>query len=1279
MDIHKGSSALSQFRTDKFLQRLRKINPEIKSIEAEYIHFIDIEGNLSSEEKNYLNELLTYGSAYQGTRKGILFLVTPRPGTISVWSSNATDIAHNSGLGQIKRLERGIAYYVQGAQSDHDAIAGQLHDRMREIVLADIDDATILFETSKPPTFQSVDILKDGKPALELMNKAMGLALSNDEMDYLTKSYKNLNRNPTDIELMMFAQLNSEHCRHKVFNADWIIDDIKQPKSLFAMIKNTNERGGQDVMSAYVDNGAAIRGPVANRFYSDPDKSNEYRYHHEPVHMTIKVETHNHPTAISPAPGAATGTGGEIRDEAATGRGAKTKMGLTGFTVSNLNIPGAKQPWEQPYGKPGRLASALDIMLEAPIGASRFANEFGRPGLSGYFRTYEQKLDDGVRGYHKPIMIAGGLGNIREGDVYKENLAVGSLIIVLGGPAMLIGLGGGAAASMQAGTNDQVLDFASVQRGNGEMERRDQEVIDSCWALGERNPIKAIHDVGAGGWSVSLPELVHDSGRGAVFELRDLPNAEPGLTPLQIWCNEAQERYVLGIEPQDLDRFKAICSRERCPFMVVGNLTEEQQLILSDRLFKNRPINVPINVLLGKPPKMSREVRSVVTKLPKIDLRRISLDQAVERVLHVPAVGSKKFLITIGDRTVSGLVVRDQMVGPWQIPVSDVAVTTTTMLSETGEAMAMGERAPVALISAPSSARIAIGEAITNILAADIKQLSDIKLSANWMAAIGSNREDQNLYETVKAVGEEFCPALDLTIPVGKDSMSMRTTWQEDDNDKSVTSPLSLIITGFAPVQSTNKTLTPQLVVTKDTVLIVIDLGQGKNRLGGSALAQSYNQLGDTAPDIEPELLKRFFTTLQQLKAKNTILAYHDRSDGGLLTTLCEMAFASHCGLHINLEELHGEILGKLFNEELGVVIQIPAADKQHILKQLRQSVTEHVYEIGYPTATQTIQFCDGQTKYEASRAQLESWWGETSYQLQKLRDNPACADQEFTAISDDEDPGLSPKLTFQPSSKKYKAKPKVAILREVGLNGHIEMAAAFDRAGFTCVDVHLNDLINEKISLDEFKGLAIAGGFSYGDVLGAGEGFAKSILLHPILRKKFQMFFERNDSFTLGDCNGCQVVASLKDLIPGASDWPTFLTNISEQFESRLVQVRINQSPSIFLRGMEGSVLPVPVAHGEGRVYFDTEAQAKNMLQEKLIVAQYVNNYGRVSQDYPANPNGSPEGITALTTTDGKVTIMMPHPERVFLTRQLSWHPFDWDIDSPWMQMFHNARAWVD
>ena len=1279
MEIHKGSLAISQFRAEKLLNSLHKINPKIVSIEAEYIHFIDVDGNVSVADRKYLNELLTYGSTFLGSRRGTLFLVTPRSGTISVWSSNATDIATNAGLSHIKRIERGIAYYVQGAvQSDFDSINELLHDRMRETVLQNLDAASILFDTSKPPTFQSVNVLEDGKPALESMNIAMGLALSDEEMVYLTDSYKMLKRNASDVELMMFAQLNSEHCRHKVFNANWIIDGKKQPKSLFAMIKNTNERGGQDVLSAYIDNGAVLQGPVADYFFSDPDKGNQYQYHKEPVHMAIKAETHNHPTAISPAPGAATGTGGEIRDEAATGRGAKTKMGLAGFTVSNLNIPDAQQPWEQLHGKPERLTSALGIMIEAPIGASRFANEFGRPGLSGYFRTYEQKLDNDIRGYHKPIMIAGGLGNIRSGDVHKEKLPAGSLVIALGGPAMFIGLGGGAAASMQSGTNDQKLDFASVQRGNGEMERRDQEVINNCWALGERNPIKAIHDVGAGGWSVSLPELVNDSGMGAIFELRDLPNAEPGLSPLQIWCNEAQERYVLGIDPQDLEAFTEICKRERCPYMVVGTLTKDQQLVVTDRQFNNRPIDIPLGILLGKTPKMIREIQRSATKLHKLELKSISLKQAIERVLHVPAVGSKKFLITIGDRTVGGQVLRDQMIGPWQVPVSDVAVTATTMLSETGEAMAMGERTPVALINAPASARLAIGETITNIIAADIKDLSDIKLSANWMAAIGSDREEQNLFETVQAVGEEFCPALGLTIPVGKDSLSMRTTWQDNGKDRSVTSPLSLIITGFAPVQSVKRILTPELRVHEDTVLLLIDLGQGMNRLGGSALAQAYNQLGDSAPDVDSDILKRFFTTLSKLKESDAILAYHDRSDGGLLTTLSEMAFASHSGLRIKLDDLPGTVLGKLFSEELGAVIQVKATDKQLVLETLQKSITEHVYEIGYPTKAQTILIADGKTKYEASRAQLESWWSETSYRIQKLRDNPTCAEQEYVSIKDDKDPGLSPKSAFQISSNSYKTKPKVAILREVGLNGYVEMAAAFDRAGFTSIDVHLNDLLHDKISLDDFKGLAIAGGFSYGDVLGAGEGFAKSILIHADLRKKFSRFFGRSDSFTLGDCNGCQVVAALKELIPGAKGWPAFLPNISEQFESRLVQVKINQSPSIFLHGMEGSILPVPVAHGEGRVSFSTETQAKQLLQNKLIPLQYVDHYGQVSQEYPVNPNGSPEGITSLTTPDGRVTIMMPHPERVFLTRQLSWHPKDWDFDSPWMQMFLNARAWV-
>lgn len=1280
MQVYRGIAALSDFRKSKLLTRLKKIDSKIVRIDAEYVHFLDVKRALSATDEIKLKRILTYGSPFAGKQEGSLFLVVPRPGTISPWSSKATDILMNCGLSSISRVERGIAYYVEGAVVDNaEAISDELYDHMTEAVLKNFDAAEILFEATKPKSFQSISVLERGKAALRTANTEFGLALTNDEIDYLYASYKKLGRNPTDIELMMFAQVNSEHCRHKIFNADWVIDGKKQPSSLFEMIKNTYKQHPENVLSAYTDNAAIIKGPIAGRFFSDPKQSGVYAYHKEAVHAVIKAETHNHPTAIAPIPGAATGTGGEIRDEAAAGRGAKSKMGLAGYSVSNLEIPNAVQPWEQEYGSSSRIASALNIMLEAPIGAAGFANEFGRPALAGYFRTFEQQTNETVWGYRKPIMIAGGLGNIRDHDVKKQTLPVGTLLIVLGGPAMLIGLGGGAAASMQSGASKHALDFASVQRGNGEMERRDQEVIDACWAMGDQNPIKSIHDVGAGGWSVSLTELVHDSEKGAVIELRNLPNAEPGLSPLQIWCNESQERYVLGIAKSDLDRFRAICNRERCPFAVVGSLTDESQLIVKDSLFQNNPIDISMDILLGKPPKMIREFNRKKTKLSPLKLDKISIESAIERVLHLPSVGSKKFLITIGDRTVGGLVTRDQLIGPWQVPVSDVAVSATAFDTPYGEAMAMGERTPLALINAPAAARIAVGEAVTNILAADIKSILDIKLSANWMAAVGFEHEDEKLFDAVKAVGEDFCPRLGLTIPVGKDSLSMRTSWSEGQQSKSVTSPVSLIISAFSSVGSVAHTLTPQLGTSPDTVLLYIDLGEAKNRLGGSSLAQVFNQIGDQSPDIDPEVLLRFFESIKTLRNQGKILAYHDRSDGGLLTTLLEMAFAARSGLDITLDSLPGTTIEKLFTEELGAVIQIRQADKKAVLEILSKKLGRNIYEIGTPIRKQHLTIRDGTFTYQKSRSQLEHWWSKTSYELQKMRDNPKCADQEFQSIEDDSDPGLQPLITFQPKQKHYKQKPKVAILREVGVNGQVEMAAAFDKAGFISVDVHLNDLLNNRVSLDAFKGLVACGGFSYGDVLGAGEGWAKSILFHKSLKDMFRTFFARPDSFSLGVCNGCQMLNTLKELIPGTDLWPdAFLKNTSEQFEGRLVSVKINQTNSIFFKDMTGSILPIPVAHGEGRAYFSAAENLKKAEQANLIVAQYVDNRGEVTEEYPYNPNGSNEGITAFTSTDGRATIIMPHPERVFQTRQLSWHPKDWDINSPWLQLFHNARNWL-
>lgn len=1276
MLVKSGVNVLSTFRANILLKQIQRIDPNVKHVSAEYVHFID-SGSPDTSKDARLEKLLTYGTPHSAAKTGKTYLVIPRLGTISPWSSKATDIAHNAGLSDVRRIERGMLYYIDSTKREE--IAPLLHDRMTEVVLDSVQSAEDMFSTPKSRPLIVVDVLKGGAEALRKANLEQGLALSDDEIGYLVDAYTGLGRNPSDAELMMFGQVNSEHCRHKIFNADWLVDGKKQPKSLFGMIRNTFEKGGENVLSAYSDNAAVLRGPKAKRFFADPTSRN-YSYSDEPIHTVIKVETHNHPTAIAPFPGAATGTGGEIRDEGATGRGAKPKMGLAGFSVSNLNLPEDPQPWERPYGKPDRITSPLNIMIDAPLGGASFANEFGRPNLAGYFRTYEQYDGHEVRGYHKPIMIAGGLGNIRDGHVQKDALEPGDKIIILGGPAMLIGLGGGAASSMQTGTSSADLDFASVQRGNPEMERRAQEVIDACWASGDDNPIVMIHDIGAGGYCNAVPELVHDAGLGAEIELRDIQNADPSMSPMEIWCNEAQERYVIGLHPQDLEQFEAFCKRERCPYSVIGTATAEQQLVVHDALLQNDTVNLPMETLFGKPPKMTKSFERTSQKTNDFDTSHIEIAEAAQRVLRLPAVGSKKFLITIGDRSVTGLIARDQMVGRWQVPVSDVAVSAVSFTNEKGEAMAMGERTPLATTNAPASGRMAIAETLTNIFAADINSLSDVKLSANWMAASGHGDEDQALYDTVRAVGEEFCPALGLTIPVGKDSLSMRTTWREENQDKSVVSPLSLIITGFAPASDVAKTLTPELETESDTTIVLIDLSGGKTRLGGSALAQCYSQLGGETPDADNPDLKTQLEKLIELKASDAVLAYHDRSDGGLFASLAEMAFAGRCGLDIDLAELPGNSLQALMNEELGVVVQVKTSDLASVTKLFGNSA----YAIGKPTKQQELVFRrDGEVVYQNTRGQLEKLWAETSYRIQKLRDNPECADQEYEAIADQTDGGLTPivkptKSQQQPTSKPKVAKPKVAIFREQGVNGHVEMAAAFDQAGFTSVDVHLNDLISGDASLDDFAGLVACGGFSYGDVLGAGGGWAKTVLVDPRLRQAFESFFKRSDTFSLGVCNGCQMLSELKEIIPGAEQWPRFLKNKSEQFEARLPQVKLIKSPSIFFEGMEGSVLPIPVAHGEGYAAFDSEAASQTALESGLVSAQYVDSNHDPTEAYPANPNGSPMGVTALTSTDGRVTIMMPHPERGFQTRQLSWHPDDWPADSPWLEMFVNARRWV-
>lgn len=1299
MLILRGAPALSAFRHGKLLEQLSQKVPAVTGLYAEFAHFAEVEGELASDDQQVLARLLKYGPSVPVQEPtGRLFLVLPRFGTISPWSSKASDIAHNCGLTQVQRLERGIAFYVSGDFSETEAelIGGVLHDRMTQVVLSRLEEAAGLFRHAEPKPLTAVDILGGGRAALEKANVELGLALAEDEIDYLVSSFQGLARNPHDIELMMFAQANSEHCRHKIFNASWDIDGQSQEKSLFGMIKNTYQMHSEGVLSAYKDNASVIVGSLAGRFFPNPE-TRQYGAVQEPVHILMKVETHNHPTAIAPFPGASTGSGGEIRDEGATGRGAKPKAGLTGFTVSNLNIPGFEQPWEKPYGKPERIVTALDIMIDGPLGGAAFNNEFGRPALTGYFRTFEQSIDtphgEEVRGYHKPIMLAGGMGNIREEHVQKGEITVGSKLIVLGGPAMLIGLGGGAASSMATGTSSADLDFASVQRENPEMERRCQEVIDRCWQLGDKNPISFIHDVGAGGLSNAFPELVNDGGRGGRFELRNVPNDEPGMAPLEIWSNESQERYVLAVDAADFERFQAICERERCPFAVVGEATAEPQLTVTDSHFGNSPVDMPLEVLLGKAPRMHRSAVREQALGDDFDPSQLDLAESIERVLHHPAVASKSFLITIGDRTITGLVARDQMVGPWQVPVADVAVTATSFDVYSGEAMAMGERTPLALLDAPASARMAVGETLTNIAASSIAKISDIKLSANWMSAAGHPGEDARLYDAVQAVGMQLCPALGITIPVGKDSMSMKTQWSEEGTDKSVTSPMSLIITGFAPVVDIRKTLTPQLRMDKgETDLILIDLGRGQNRMGASILAQAHGKLANRAPDVDDaEDLKAFFAVIQGLNADGHLLAYHDRSDGGLLASVVEMAFAGHCGLNLQLATVahsREEVGAVLFNEELGAVIQVRQDATPMILAQFSAAGlgNDCVAVIGQPinNGAVNIRYHDD-VLFSGERRLLQRQWAETSYQVQRLRDNAVGADQEFDALLEEDNPGLSFNLSYDVNEDiaapyiKKGVRPQVAVLREQGVNGQVEMAAAFDRAGFNAIDVHMSDILAGRVDLKEFKGLVACGGFSYGDVLGAGEGWAKSALFNARARDAFQQYFERSDSFTLGVCNGCQMMSNLHELIPGSEFWPHFVRNRSEQFEARVAMVQVQESNSIFLQGMAGSRMPIAIAHGEGHAEF---ASADALLQADVsgcVALRFVDNHGKVTEQYPANPNGSPRGITGLTSRDGRVTIMMPHPERVFRAVQNSWKPEEWDEDGAWMRMFRNARVWVD
>ena len=1297
MLILSGAPAVSDFRLQKLLAAIRGRVDHVSRLDSRFLHFVDLERELAGDERGVLESLLHYGPrAPETVPEGQVVLVVPRFGTVSPWSSKATDIAHVCGLTAVRRVERGIAYYLQCERplSDGDwaAIGAVLHDRMTEAVLRHASEAEALFKHARPKPLATVPLLTEGVAALERANAALGLALSDDEITYLDHAFRELGRDPADVELMMFAQANSEHCRHKIFNADWIVDGERSDKSLFGMIRNTHARNPRGVLSAYRDNAAVIEGWHGRRWFAPPG-GGAYGATDEPIDILMKVETHNHPTAISPFPGAATGSGGEIRDEGATGRGAKPKAGLVGFSVSNLRIPGAVQPWEQDLGKPDRIASALSIMLEGPIGAAAFNNEFGRPNIYGYFRTFEQRVESEgrstLRGYHKPIMIAGGLGNIRRQHVEKAEIVPGAKIVVLGGPAMLIGLGGGAASSVGAGASSADLDFASVQRGNPEIQRRAQEVIDACWALGAENPVLLIHDVGAGGLSNAVPESVHQGASGGRIDLRKVLSDEPGMSPLEIWCNEAQERYVLIVAAAQLAAFGALCERERCPFAVIGEVTDDGRLVVEDPLFENRPVDMPLATLLGKAPRMTRDVKRLPGAADDFDVAAVDVRDAALRLMRLPTIADKTFLVTIGDRSVGGMISRDPLVGPWQVPVSDVAVTVSDYFSHHGEAMAMGERTPLALLDAAASGRMAVCEAVTNIAAADVARIEDIRLSANWMAACGEPGEDADLFDTVHAVGMEICPELGIAIPVGKDSLSMKTAWREGDETRKVVAPVSLIVSAFAPVVDVRRTLTPALC-TKcgDSRLLLIDLGAGRDRLGGSCLAQVYGKVGREAPDCDDAgRVRGFFEAVARLRAEGLVLAYHDRSDGGLFVTLAEMAFAGRCGLEIELGSAGGaRTSAALFAEELGAVIQIRAADEDRVMQILAEAgIAGFTRTIGRVVAQDSISIRDARGDVlSVSRTELRRAWSETSHLMQSLRDNPDCAREEYERATDPHDPGLFAHLTFDAGDDvaapyvQTGVRPRVAILREQGVNSQMEMAAAFHRAGFESLDVHMTDLIAGRVRLDDFRGLVACGGFSYGDVLGAGEGWAKSILFNAQLREQFGMFFDRADTFTLGVCNGCQMLSALKPLIPGTEHWPRFVRNRSEQFEGRVGLVEVLPTPSVFFAGMAGSVLPIAIAHGEGRAEFVDSAALAHCAGSGLVSLRFVDNRGRATETYPANPNGSPQGITGLTSRDGRATILMPHPERVFRTVQNSWHPADWGEDSGWMRMFRNARVWV-
>ncbi|MBS0448636.1 MAG: phosphoribosylformylglycinamidine synthase [Proteobacteria bacterium] len=1323
----EGGNALSAFRARALLPRLQAVARRIVAIHARHVHWVWSDAALVPADHDKLAALLRYGDPYAGPNDGALLVVAPRLGTVSPWASKATDIAHNCGLDVVHRVERVTEYRLELknpllgsakplAPDERQAAAALLHDRMTESVLYERQAAAHLFDAQPDQPMAHVDVLGQGRDALVAANRDFGLALSDDEIDYLVDAFAALKRNPTDVELMMFAQANSEHCRHKIFNARWTIDGTEQDRSMFQMIRHTHELAPQHTVIAYSDNASVMEGGAVQRWLPQGyANAPVYAARDETVHVLMKVETHNHPTAISPFAGSATGAGGEIRDEGATGRGSKPKAGLTGFSVSNLHLPGTDEPWERtPYGKPEHIASPLQIMIDGPLGGAAFNNEFGRPNLAGYFRVYEQTVGEGEqarrRGYHKPIMIAGGLGSISASQTLKEAFPPGTLLIQLGGPGMRIGMGGGAASSMAAGANAAELDFDSVQRGNPEIQRRAQEVINHCWALGDGNPILAIHDVGAGGLSNAFPELVDGAGRGARFDMAKVPLEESGLAPKEVWCNESQERYVLAVAPEALPLFKAMCERERCPYAVVGTATDETELILQDG--ERRAIDMPMDVLLGKPPKMHRDVQRLAVATPALALDDARLEQVAFDVLRHPTVASKRFLITIGDRTVGGLSSRDPMVGPWQVPVADCAVTLDDYSGFRGEAMAMGERTPLAALDAPASGRVAVGEAITNLLAAPI-ELERVKLSCNWMAACGEPGEDAALYDTVRAVAMELCPALGISVPVGKDSLSMRTRWSDAGDARQVTAPVSLIVSAFATLDDVRPALTPQLQ-PGDTTLVLIDLGQGRHRLGGSMLAQVLGQTGSVAadgvPDLDdPALLKALVAAINRLRADGRLLAYHDRSDGGLWATVCEMAFAGHLGVSLNVDLLvtEGDGIGDsraeygdsknwasqvsarreeltlraLFAEELGAVIQVPTALRNDVMQTLREhGLSKHSHFVGKTNDRGIVEIWrDAKQVFGAPLRDLHQAWDDVSWRIAKLRDNPAGADAEHAAAGAVDDPGLHVHLTFEPlvpmvAPMVAATRPKVAILREQGVNSHLEMSYAMDRAGFETYDVHMSDLQAGRARLDQFQGFVACGGFSYGDTLGAGEGWARSILFNPKLADAFAAFFQRGDSFALGVCNGCQMMAALAAMIPGAQAWPKFTRNRSEQFEARLSLVEVLDSPSIFFGGMAGSRIPVAVAHGEGYTDFSQRGDAA-AVQRAL---RFVDHHGRATEAYPYNPNGSPDGLTSVTTPDGRFTVLMPHPERVFRNVQMSWTSGDRSAESPWMRMYRNARAWV-